>query len=59
MLVLSRKRDEVIHIGDGITVRVLAIHGNVVRLGIIAPKEVAVVRGEIINQPRKDKTNGY
>ena len=46
MLVLTRKQNEKIKIGDDIVVSVLKIKGNTVRLGIEAPKEVRVVRGE-------------
>lgn len=47
MLVLSRRRDESFVIRDDITVTVLGIRGNVVRLGISAPAHVAVHRSEI------------
>ena len=47
MLVLSRKFGERIHIGDGITISVVAIHGNRVQLGIEAPQEVRIVRDEV------------
>lgn len=47
MLVLSRKRDEDLVIGDGIVVRVVDIRGDKVRLGVIAPKEVPVHRREV------------
>jgi len=47
MLVLSRKRDEDLIIGDGIVVRVIDIRGDKVRLGVIAPKEVPVHRREV------------
>lgn len=47
MLVLSRKTDERIKIGD-IEVVVLEIQGNKVRLGINAPREISVVRTELI-----------
>lgn len=46
MLVLSRKRAEMIHIGDDIFVTVLEICGNRVRLGIEAPKSIPVYRSE-------------
>lgn len=51
MLILTRRLNEVIRIGDSITVRVMAIHGNKVRLGIEAPREVPVDREEV----RRDK----
>ena len=47
MLVLSRKCGEVITIGNGITVMVLAVDGNRVKLGVAAPAEVPVHREEI------------
>ena len=47
MLVLSRKATECINIGDNIVVTLLEIRGNKVRIGIDAPKEVHVLRGEL------------
>jgi len=47
MLVLSRKLSQQIHIDDRITVTVLRVKGNSVRLGIEAPRDVRVVRGEL------------
>ncbi|MEZ5284187.1 MAG: carbon storage regulator CsrA [Vicinamibacterales bacterium] len=47
MLVFTRKRNEAIVIGDGIEVRVLRVGKDGVRLGIVAPAEVAVHRREI------------
>jgi carbon storage regulator len=47
MLVLSRKRNEVIEIDGGISVVVLEIRPNRVRLGIIAPDNVGILRKEI------------
>lgn len=47
MLVLTRKSDESFRIGDDITVTVLGIRGNQVQIGISAPPEVRVHRGEI------------
>ena len=49
MLVLSRKQDEKIIIGDNITLMVISIQGDKVRLGIEAPKEVSIHREEIYN----------
>jgi carbon storage regulator CsrA len=47
MLVLTRKQEEKICIGNGITITVLKMKGQSVRLGIEAPKEVRVIRGEL------------
>jgi carbon storage regulator CsrA len=48
MLVLTRRLDEEIVIGGTIRVRVVAVRGNKVRLGITAPGQVTVVRQELI-----------
>ncbi len=50
MLVLSRKLNQEIHIGDNVVVRIISIKGNQVRLGIVAPPEVAVLREEILTK---------
>ena len=47
MLVLSRKRQEVICIGPNIFVTVLAMQGGKVRLGFDAPRDVPIVRAEL------------
>ncbi len=49
MLVLSRKKNESIVIDDKITVTVVEIRGDKVRLGIVAPKEVPVHRQEVFD----------
>lgn len=46
MLVLSRHRDEKIVIASNIVLTVLGIHGDTVRLGIQAPLDIPIVRGE-------------
>lgn len=51
MLVLSRKRDEKIIIGENITITIVAIAGRSVRVGIDAPKDVPVNREETIAAP--------
>lgn len=50
MLVLSRKKDESIVINNDITVTVVEIRGDKVRLGIVAPKEVPVHRQEVFER---------
>lgn len=47
MLILGRKVGETLNIGDNITVTVLSVKGNSVRLGVNAPKDVVVDREEI------------
>jgi carbon storage regulator len=47
MLVLSRKRGEVITIGNGVTITVLAIQGDRVKIGVAAPAAMPVHRQEI------------
>ena len=47
MLTLARKKDEIIHIGDSITVMVVEVRGDVVRLGITAPPHVPIHRQEV------------
>ncbi len=54
MLVLSRKRDEVIKIGDDIEITVVDIRGDKVRLGITAPKEVMVHRKEVYEDIKRE-----
>ncbi len=59
MLVLSRKRDQQIIIGDGIVITVVEIRGDKVRLGIEAPAEVPVHRKEVyeaIKTAMRDQT---
>ena len=47
MLVLSRKKLETIEIGGGITLKVIRISGDRVKIGIDAPKDTKIVRGEL------------
>lgn len=47
MLVLTRKQNEKIRIGPSITITVLRMKGKAVRLGIEAPQDVSVIRGEL------------
>lgn len=54
MLVLSRKVGEVIHIGGGITVEVLDIMGNRIRLGITAPRDMPVYRKEVYDRIQEE-----
>ncbi len=55
MLVLSRKKDEKIIIGDNITIMVIEIRGDKVRLGIEAPREVTVHRQEVYEAIQREQ----
>ncbi len=55
MLVLTRKSNQSIMIGDGIEVSVLAIMGEKVRIGIDAPREVPVFRKEVYLEIQQDR----
>ena len=48
MLVLSRKTNDSILIGDDITIKVIEVRGSGVRIGIEAPKEVGIMRSELL-----------
>mgnify|MGYP001318486739 FL=1 len=54
MLVLSRKKDEKIVIGENITLMVIEIRGDKVRLGIDAPRDVAVHREEVYDAIKRE-----
>ena len=56
MLVLSRKKDETIRICDNIEVKVLEVRGDRIRLGIVAPQDVRVVRQELV--PERGTASG-
>ena len=58
MLVLTRRIGETITIGDDIRLTILGIKGNQVRLGIDAPKDIAVHREEIYERIQREKDNG-
>jgi carbon storage regulator len=52
MLVLSRKPEQSLNLGDDITITVLGIDGDRVKLGIVAPRSVTVLRQEVYQQVR-------
>ena len=54
MLVLSRRPCEAIKIGHDIEIRVFRINNGTVRLGLMAPREITILRGEILNRPDFD-----
>ncbi len=56
MLILTRRVGESLMIGDNVNVTVLGIKGNQVRLGVNAPKEVAVHREEIYQRIQREQS---
>ncbi len=56
MLILTRRVGETLMIGDDVTVTVLGVKGNQVRIGVNAPRDVAVHREEIYERIKHEKT---
>jgi carbon storage regulator len=57
MLILTRRVGETLMVGDDVTVTVLGVKGNQVRIGVNAPKDVSVHREEIYQRIQKEKTD--
>jgi carbon storage regulator len=55
MLILTRRVGEMVMIGDEVTVTVLGVKGNQVRIGVNAPKDVAVHREEIYERIKREE----
>ena len=58
MLILTRRVGETLMIGDSVSVTVLGVKGNQVRIGINAPKDVAVHREEIYQRIKREHEGG-
>ncbi len=55
MLILTRRVGETLMVGDNVTITVLGVKGNQVRIGVNAPKEVSVHREEIYQRIQREK----
>jgi carbon storage regulator len=58
MLILTRRAGETVMIGSDVTITVLGVKGNQVRIGINAPKDVAVHREEIFERIQSEQAAG-
>ncbi len=57
MLILTRRVGETLMVGDDVSITVLGVKGNQVRIGINAPKEIPVHREEIYNRIKNEEKN--
>lgn len=56
MLILTRRAGETLMIGDNVSITVLGVKGNQVRIGVNAPKDISVHREEIYQRIQREKT---
>jgi carbon storage regulator len=59
MLILTRKANETLTVGDDVTVTILGVKGNQVRIGVNAPKEIPVHREEVYNRIKAEKQQDH
>jgi carbon storage regulator len=59
MIILTRRLGESLKIGEDVTVTVLAVKGNQVRIGIAAPRNVAVHREEVYKRVAKERAQSF
>jgi len=59
MLILTRRVGETVMIGEDVTVTVLGVKGNQVRIGVSAPRDVAVHREEIFERIKREEAGGH
>jgi len=58
MLILTRRPQETIRVGDDVTITVLAVEGSKVRIGINAPRHITVDREEVHERKQREGTSG-
>lgn len=58
MLILTRRVGETLMVGDDVTVTVLGVKGNQIRIGVNAPKDIPVHREEIFQRIQREKKSG-
>ena len=58
MLILTRSKDQVITIGDNIRITIVEVRGEKVRVGIDAPRDVQVMRAEVLDKTLEGDGNG-
>ncbi|HCS13984.1 MAG: carbon storage regulator [Zetaproteobacteria bacterium CG06_land_8_20_14_3_00_59_53] len=59
MLILTRKKDETMVVGHDVTVKVLSVSGNQVKIGIEAPREVSIMRDELLDAKQDEASKNH